>query len=50
MMVKCFNTEGVCLPELHYMVNVNRQLNEIKMLVGVHLLDRRSFSIKKAGI
>ena len=33
MIVKCFNTEGVCLPELHYMVNVNRQLNEIKMLV-----------------
>ncbi|CUP31805.1 Uncharacterised protein [[Eubacterium] contortum] len=29
MMVKCFNTEGVCLPELHYMV-VN---GKIKMYI-----------------
>lgn len=32
-MGKCFNTEGVCLPELHYMVEVNQQLDEIKRLV-----------------
>lgn len=32
-MGKYFNTEGVCLPDLHYMVEVNRQLREIKNLV-----------------
>lgn len=32
-MGKCFNTEGVCISDLHYMVDINRQLNEIKNLV-----------------
>ena len=32
-MRKYFNTEGVCIPELHYMVDIDKQLHEIKALV-----------------
>lgn len=32
-MTKCFNTTGLCNPELHYMVNIDKRLREIKTLV-----------------
>ncbi len=32
-MSKVFNTSGDCKPELHYMVNISRQLHEIKVMV-----------------
>lgn len=32
-MNKCFNTAGLCSPELHYMVNIDKKLNEIQTLV-----------------
>lgn len=42
-MKKCFNVEGVCSPEEHYMVNLDERLNAIKALV-----DRKKyFSINK---
>lgn len=32
-MSKTFNTTGVCIPEKHYMVNLESRLKEIKSLV-----------------
>lgn len=32
-MPKSFNTTAVCVPEIHYMVNIDRQLQEISRLV-----------------
>lgn len=32
-MAKTFNVTGDCKPDIHYMVNINRQLSEIKELV-----------------
>lgn len=32
-MPKVFNTTGICIPEKHYMVNIDKRLEEIKVLV-----------------
>lgn len=32
-MAKTFNVTGDCKPDIHYMVNINRRLSEIKELV-----------------
>ena len=31
--MKVFNTTGVCVPEKHYMVNIENRLKKIKKLV-----------------
>ena len=32
-MGRVFNTTGVCIPEKHYMVNINGRLQQIRVLV-----------------
>ena len=32
-MGRVFNTTGVCIPEKHYMVNINGRLQQIRELV-----------------
>ena len=32
-MEKYFNTQGVCYPDEHYMVNMDERLREIKKLI-----------------
>ena len=32
-MGRVFNTTGVCIPEKHYMVDINGRLQQIKVLV-----------------
>lgn len=32
-MEKCFNVTGVCIPKIHYMVNIENRLKEIRKLV-----------------
>lgn len=43
-MPKVFNTTGICIPEKHYMVNIDKRLEEIKSLVD----DENYFIINKA--
>lgn len=43
-MAKVFNTTGLCVPEAHYMVNIDERLNEIRKLVD----DGKYFTISKA--
>lgn len=43
-MPKSFNTTGICIPEKHYMVNLDARLKEIKKLVD----DDCYFVINKA--
>ena len=38
-MSKTFNTTGVCIPEKHYMVNLESRLKEIKSLVDTDLFE-----------
>ena len=33
-MGKIFNTTGVCRPDRHYMVNIDKRLNEIEELIA----------------
>ena len=42
--MKVFNTTGVCVPEKHYMVNIENRLKKIKKLVD----DESYFVINKA--
>ena len=39
-MIKRFNTAGVCIPSMHYMVNIEDKLEEIEKLI-----DRRDYFI-----
>lgn len=32
-MVKCFNVNGSCDPEIHYMVDISEKLQKIKAMV-----------------
>ena len=32
--MKTFNTEGACIPSLHYMVNIDQTLLQIRSLIG----------------
>ena len=41
-MVKRFNTAGLCIPSMHYMVNIEDKLEEIEKLI-----DRRDFFKRK---
>lgn len=43
-MSKVFNTTAVCIPEEHYMVNIEQRLQEIKALVD----DEKYFTINRA--
>ena len=43
-MGKVFNTTGVCIPEKHYMVNINGRLQQIRMLVD----EGKYFTINRA--
>ena len=43
-MPKVFNTTAVCIPEEHYMVNIEQRLQEIKALVD----DGKYFTINRA--
>ena len=43
-MAKVFNTTGLCVPEAHYMVNIDERLKEIRKLVD----DGKYFTISKA--
>ena len=43
-MGRVFNTTGVCVPEAHYMVNIEERLTEIKKLVD----DGKYFTINRA--
>lgn len=43
-MSKEFNVTGVCLPALHYMVDIKEQLSEIKVLID----KGKYFTINKA--
>ena len=43
-MGRVFNTTGVCIPEKHYMVNVNGRLQQIRMLVD----EGKYFTINRA--
>lgn len=43
-MAKVFNVTAVCLPEKHYMVNIDERLKEIKALVD----DGKYFTINRA--
>ena len=42
-MGRVFNTTGVCIPEKHYMVNINGRLQQIKVLVD----EGKYFTIKE---
>ena len=39
-MDKRFNSTGVCIPSMHYMVNIDNKLNKIK-----ELIDRRDYFV-----
>ncbi len=43
-MPKVFNTTAICIPDKHYMVNIDRRLQEIKALVD----DGKYFTINRA--
>ena len=43
-MPKTFNTTAVCIPEQHYMVNIDKRLNEIKKLID----NGKYFTINRA--
>ena len=43
-MGRVFNTTGVCIPEKHYMVNINGRLQQIKVLVD----EGKYFTINRA--
>lgn len=43
-MAKVFNVAAVCMPEEHYMVNIDERLKEIKALVD----ERKYFTINRA--
>ncbi len=43
-MSKCFNTTGLCYPEEHYMVNIDKRLQEIERLID----GGKYFTINKA--
>ena len=43
-MPKVFNTTGLCVPEKHYMVNIDKRLRDIKVLVD----EENYFTINKA--
>ena len=32
-MDKYFNTTGICIPEMHYMVNIDKKLKKIEKLI-----------------
>ena len=43
-MGRVFNTTGVCIPEKHYMVNINGRLQQIRVLVD----EGKYFTINRA--
>ena len=43
-MAKKFNVTGVCIPELHYMINLSSRLEKIKAMVDQGLY----FTINRA--
>ena len=43
-MPKVFNTTGLCVPEKHYMVNIDKRLRDIKVLGD----EENYFTINKA--
>ena len=43
-MTKVFNTTAVCIPDKHYMVNIEKRLQEIRRLVD----DGKYFTINRA--
>ena len=45
-MAKVFNVNAVCIPDLHYMVNLDSRLKEIKELIDKGLY----FTINRAQI
>ncbi len=42
--MKCFNTEGLCNPDMHYMVDIQERIIQIKKLID----DKKYFTIHRA--